>query len=136
MAQRTVTLKVDGKNYTKTTDGNGVVSLPIGLDVGNYTISYTYNGESKVNSKTMSTAITVKERSNTSLTWKSGSSYYQGVQTYKVLLKDSNGKVLSGKTVKLTVNSKTYSATTSSSGYALFNANVPTGNYTVSFNFS
>lgn len=135
LAQRTVTLKVDGKNYTKTTDGNGVVSLPIGLDVGNYTISYTYNGESKVNSKTMSTAITVKERSNTSLTWKSGSSYYQGVQTYKVLLKDSNGKVLSGKTVKLTVNSKTYSATTSSSGYALFNANVPTGNYTVSFKY-
>ena len=130
-----VTLKVNGVSYSKTTDNNGIVSLPINLGVGKYTISYTTKADSQVNSKTGSAAITVKERSTTKITWKSGTSFYQGSQTYKVLLQDSNSKALANKAVKLVVNSKTYSATTSSSGYATFNVNVPVGNYTVSFSY-
>ena len=132
---KTVTLSVDGKSYTKTTDSNGVVSLPIDLNVGKYTVAYKFKGDSKVNSKTGSSQITVKERSATKLTWKSGTSFYQGAQTYKVLLQDANSKALDGKTVKLTVNSKTYSATTASNGYATFNVNVAPGNYTVSLSY-
>ena len=135
LAKRTVTLTLDGKTYTKTTDSNGVVSLPINLAVGKYIITYKNKAESKVNSKTVSTTITVKERTPTTLTWKSSTSFYQGSQSYKVLLKDSNGKALASKTVKLTVNSKTYTATTSSSGYATFTVNVGPGNYTVSYKF-
>ena len=135
LAKRTVTLTLDGKTYTKTTDSNGVVSLPINLAIGKYTITYKNKAESKVNSKTVSTTITVKERTPTTLTWKSSTSFYQGSQSYKVLLKDSSGKALASKTVKLTVNSKTYTATTSSSGYATFTVNVGSGNYTVSYKF-
>ena len=135
LVKRTVTLTVDGKSYTKTTNSNGIVALTINLDVGKYTITYKNNAESKVNSKTGSTEITVKERTPTTVTWKSGTSFYQGSQSYKVLLKDSSGKALANKIVKLTVNSKTYSATTSSSGYATFSVNVGPGNYTVSYNF-
>ena len=135
LVKKTVTLTVNGKSYNKTTDSNGIVSLPIDLAVGKYTISYTFKGDSKVNSKTGSSSITVKERAATKLTWKSGSSFYQGAQTYKVLLQDSNSKALASKTVKLTVNSKTYSATTASNGYATFSVNVAPGNYTVSFNY-
>ena len=133
---KTVTLSVNGKSYTKTTDSNGVVSLPIDLSsVGKYTVSYKFKGDSKVNSKTGSSLITVKERAASKLTWKSGTSFYQGAQTYKVLLQDSNSKALASKTVKLTVNSNTYSATTASNGYATFYVNVAPGNYTVSFSY-
>lgn len=135
LVKRTVTLTVDGKSYTKTTDSNGIVSLPINLAVGKYTITYKNKAESKVNSKTGSTEITVKERTPTTVTWKSGTSFYQGSQSYKILLKDSSGKALANKVIKLTVNSKTYSATTSSSGYATFSVNVGPGNYTVSYKF-
>ena len=136
LVSKSVTLTVNGKSYTKTTNSNGIVSLPIDLAVGKYTISYTFKGDSKVNSKTGSSSITVKERSATKLTWKSGTSFYQGAQTYKVLLQDSNSKALASKTVKLTVNSKSYSATTASNGYATFSVNVPVGNYTVSFSYA
>ena len=135
LPKRTVTLTLDGKTYTKTTDNSGIVSLPINLDVGKYTITYKNKAESKVNSKTVSTAITVKERTPTKVTWKSGTSFYQGTQSLKVLLQDSNNKAIASKTVKLTVNSKTYSATTSSSGYATFSVNLVSGNQTVSFKF-
>ena len=137
LVKKTVVLTVNGKSYTKTTDSNGVVSLNIGLDVGNYTMTYKFNGISKVNAKTGSSSITVKERTSTKLTWKSGTSFYQGTQTYKVLLQDANGKALASKTVKLNVNGKSYSATTASNGYASFSVILATkGNCTVSFSFA
>ena len=77
----------------------------------------------------------MKERTATKLTWKSGTSFYQGAQTYKVLLQDANSKALANKVVKLTINSKSYSATTASNGYATFNVNVAPGDYTVSFSY-
>ena len=135
LVKKTVTLTLNGNSYTKTTDSNGIVSLPIDLAVGKYTISYSFKGDSKVNSKTGSSSITVKERTATKLTWKSGTSFYQGAQTYKVLLQDANSKALANKVVKLTINSKSYSATTASNGYATFNVNVAPGDYTVSFSY-
>ena len=135
LVKKTVTLTLNGKSYTKTTDSKGIVSLPIDLATGKYTISYKFKGDSKVNSKSGSSSITVKERAATKLTWKSGTSFYQGAQTYKVLLQDANGKALASKVVELTVNSKNYSATTASNGYATFNVNVAPGNYTVSFSY-
>ena len=135
LIKKTVTLTVHGKSYAKTTDNNGIVSLPIELAVGKYTISYKFNGDSKVNSKTGSSSITVKERAATKITWKSGTTFYQGAQTYKVLLQDSNNKALADKVLKLTVNSKTYSATTASSGYATFSVNVAPGDYSVSISY-
>ncbi len=135
LAKRTVTLTLNGKNYTKTTDSSGVVSLPINLDIGKYTITYKNNAESKINSKTGSTTITVRERTPNTLTWKSDTSFTQGSQSYKLLLKDSNNNALASKTIKLTVNSKTYTATTSKSGYATFTVSVGAGNLTVSYKF-
>ena len=136
LAKRTVTLTVDGKTYTKTTNNNGYVYLPIKLAIGKYTITYKNKAESKVYSKTGSTAITVKKRTSSTVTWKSGTSFYSGSQTFKVLLKDSNNKALAGKTVKLTINGKTYSAVTSSSGYATFKTGVGAGTFTVSYKFN
>ncbi len=132
---KTVTLNFNGNTYTKTTDSNGMVSLPFSLNVGTYDITYEFKGDSKVNAISGSSKITVKDKTATSLTWASSGSLYEGTQTFKVLLQDSNKKALSGKTVKLTVNSKTYTATTSSDGYATFSVNVGVGNYTVSYSF-
>lgn len=133
--KKTVTLKVNGKTFTKTTDKNGIVSLPIDLAIGKYTIYYSFKGESKINSVSGSTGITVKERSPTYITWKSGTNFYQGLQSYKVLLLDSNKKAVSNQVIKLIINSKTYTATTASNGHATFSVNVAPGNYSVIYNY-
>jgi hypothetical protein len=72
LASKTVTLTLDGKTYTKTTDANGIVSLPVSLSIGKYPITYAFKGDSKVNAKTESSTITVKERGATTLIWSSG----------------------------------------------------------------
>lgn len=136
LIKRTVTFNVDGKNYTKTTDNSGIASLPINLKIGNYTMKYAVKKDSKVNAKSASCDIHVKQRVESKLTWKSGVSFDDDSQTIKVLLTDDNGKAISGQTVKLTIKSKTYTATTASNGYATFKAKAPVGTYTATVKFA
>jgi len=133
LAKKQVTLTLNGATYTKTTDGNGMVSLPINLDLGKYTIKCTNKAESKIKSTSKSIGITVKERAPSKLTWGSSTSWTQGTRTVSVKLTDSANKAISG-TVKLTCNSKTYSATTSN-GVAKFTIALSPGNQKVSYSF-
>ncbi len=136
LIQRTVTFTVDGKTYTRTTDSNGIASLPISLNIGDYTIKYSIKKESKVSAKSASTPIKVKQRAQTKITWKSGTSFEDSGQIFKVFVSDANGKAVAGQTVKLTIKSKTYTATTSSDGIAKFKTSVPIGTYTVTVKFA
>ena len=131
-----VTLSVNGVSYTKTTDSNGVVSLAINLNAGNYTVKYNSTAGSKYDAASASTNIIVKERTKTTVTWKSATNLKEGTESLSVLLRDSKSKAISGATVKLTYNSKSYSATTSSTGYAKFSVNMVPGNQTVSYSFN
>ena len=126
---------VKGKTYTRTTDKNGMVFLPINLKVGKYTLKYSIDGDSLVNAKTVKTKITVKPRIITYLSWTGNTSFYQGPKTCSILLKDSSNKVLSGKTVSLTIRGNTYTATTSSGGIAKFDVITPPGVYDVTFSY-
>lgn len=131
LAGKTIMLKINNMDFTRTTDKNGIVYLGMDFPVGKYTLFYTFNGDSKVDAKTESCIITIKQRAKTSITWGSDISSYYGPQTFKVLLKDSQNNPLSGKTVKLTVDSKDYTATTSSTGYVVFNIDMGVGKYNV-----
>ena len=86
---------VDGQKYTKTTNSKGIVSLPINLDIGQYTIKYSHSATSKLNAKSGSTPISVVERAVTSVSWKSETTFYQGTQNCKILVLDSNNKPVS-----------------------------------------
>lgn len=56
-SNKKVTLKVNGKSYTKTTDKNGIATLPIGLEVGKYNIITEYDGLKTTNIITVNKAI-------------------------------------------------------------------------------
>jgi hypothetical protein len=133
--KKAVTFRIGDNSYTRTTDNNGIASLPINLAIGDYTVKYSISKDSKVNAKSASVNINVKQRVDCTLTWKSGTSFKDSSQTFKVLLRDMNGKAISGQTVKLTIKSKTYTATTASNGYATFKTAAPIGTYTVSVKF-
>ena len=135
LGKRTVIFNVDGNTYTKTTNSKGIASLPINLEIGNYVIKSSVKKDSKVNAKEISTAITVKQRSNSTLTWVSGTSFTDSSQTLKARLTDLNGNGISGQTVKLTIHSKTYTATTTAKGYATFKTNAGIGNYQATVHF-
>ncbi len=137
LAQRTITFKIDGKStaFTRTTDSKGIATLAVNLAVGKHTITFTNKAESKVSSSTGSATISVLEKASSSVYWKAGTTFTQGSNLIKVLLQDGNKKPLSGKTIKIIANSKTYSAKTASNGYAAFKITFPAGTQTVSYKF-
>lgn len=135
LAKRTVTFTVGGKNYTKTTDYKGIAAVPINLKIGNHTISFKTDNESLVNGTSGSCEINVFKRSASKVTWKCGVSYKDNLQTFKVLVTDSNGKAVSGGNIELTIDGETYNSTVASNGYATFKTSVALGKYKVSVKY-
>ena len=136
LINKKVTFEVDGKNYTKTTNAKGIAALPINLGIGDYTVRYSVDNDSYVDAESGSSNITVVKRISTDLKWKSKTVFTGSPQTYKITLKDSNGKALSGQTIKLKVSSKTYTAKTSSKGVAKFKVGLSIGSYKVKVKYA
>ena len=133
LAKKAVTFKIGSTKYVKTTDYNGIATLPINLAIGNYTVKYSFAGDSYVNESSGSCDIDVFKRDNTKLTWMSGSSFKDSIQIFKIKLTDSDGNPIEGERVILKIDGGIYYATTSSKGIATFKTVVAFGGYKVSF---
>ena len=133
LAKKTVTFKIGSNKYVKTTDYKGIATLPINLAIGNYTVKYSFAGDSYVNESSGSCDIDVFKRDNTKLTWMSGSSFKDSIQIFKIKLTDSDGNPIEGERVILKIDGGIYHATTSSKGIATFKTVVAFGGYKVSF---
>lgn len=136
LIKKTVTFHINGKTYKKTTDKEGMVSLPINMKVGKYTLKYSIKKDSLIDAKEASSKITVKKRISTSLTWIGNTSIYQGYSACQIQLKDANNKAIGAKSVTLKIKDATYTATTSVDGIAMFDAVTPPGLYDISYSFN
>ncbi|MBE6512861.1 MAG: hypothetical protein E7Z75_06955 [Methanobrevibacter olleyae] len=103
----------NGNNYTRTTDSNGVASIKIDAAAGTYTISVLFEGDDLHENSSSSSKVTVSKASTSIST---NTKYAVKGETYSVVLKDKDGKVLSKRNVILTYNGKTYNKTTNSKG--------------------
>ncbi len=66
-SNKKVTLKVDGKTYTKTTNKNGIATLNINLEAGKYTITTEYSGLKNSNKITINKVVIPSEYIHTTL---------------------------------------------------------------------
>jgi transglutaminase-like putative cysteine protease len=136
LPKRTVNLNINGETYTRTTDNNGIASvIPIDFDIGRYAVNYETDDESKFHGTSGSFDINVFKRSPSKITWKSGSSFKDKSQTFKVLATGADGNRASGGSVELTIDGETYYAAVSSNGYATVKTSVAIGKYKVAFAF-
>ena len=115
MAKAKVTITLNGKKYTITSDSKGYVTLKIPNTVtpGTYNLKATYSGQTIT--KTVKVKQVIKAK-NTVTVKKSAKKL-----VYKVTLKDK--KVLKNKKVTLKVNGKTLTAKTNKKGVAQFTIN-------------
>ena len=132
LVKRTVTFIINGKSHNTTTDSNGIASLTINLKIGKYKVYYKTYDQYKINETSGSFDITVFQRTVPKLIWKSGKSFKDNTQKFKVLCTDSKGHPHSGVVIQLTIDSKTYTAKTNSKGYATFKSHVAIGKYKIS----
>ena len=65
LVNKKITFNLDGKTYTKKTNANGIASVSAKLSMGKHTITYSIAKDSKINAKSASSTITIKEKSTT-----------------------------------------------------------------------
>ena len=136
LAGKDVSITVNGRIYVETTDNNGIVSIPINLAIGNYVVSYNTDDSSGFKGTSGSCNIDVFKRSSPKVLWKSGSTFKDNSQTFKVLVTNQNGKPASSGVVELTIDGEKYSAKLASNGYATFKTYVAMGPYKVTVKFN
>ncbi|WP_407431639.1 Ig-like domain repeat protein, partial [Methanobrevibacter sp.] len=115
----TIAININGMDYKRTTDENGVASMAINLDSGVYNVTAEYNG-----TKTYST-VTVKSTivgSDITKIFRNGTQYYAKFM-------DSQGNILKNTNVKFNINGVFYTRTTNDNGVARLNINLNPGKY-------
>jgi hypothetical protein len=108
---KSVSLTVNMKTYSFTTDNNGIVSLKVDLPVGTYAVTITALDCGKTVTKNINVVKRFTDNMNIA-------KYYNSNYKYKFRVIGDNGKA-AGKGVKVTVKigKKTYTFKTDSNGY-------------------
>ena len=144
LANKNVTIGFNGVTYNRTTDENGIAKLQINLaNAGTYTFAMGFLGDDGyLGAFAVQKIVVTKKKTSISAAAKSYKA--SATKKYTVTLKtivgnSSTGKAImkQGKTVKLTINGKTYKAKTNSAGKATFTLKLTKkGTYTAKIKFA
>ncbi|MBR6023882.1 MAG: Ig-like domain repeat protein, partial [Methanobrevibacter sp.] len=123
LANKTVIININGRDYTRTTDANGSASMALGLP------SNTYNVTVTVDNQTVNSVVIILSTVNGTDVVKM---YRNGTQYYATFI-DTEGKYLAnGTTVKFNINGVMYERKVSGDkGLARLNINLPVGEYVI-----
>lgn len=140
IANKKVTVTINGKSYSGTTNDNGQASIavPKTLAAKTYKSTITFAGDDKYE-KSTGTVDVVVAKATPKLTAKS-KSFKRSVKTkiYAVTLKTNLNKVMKSAKVTIKVNKKTYTVKTNSKGVATFKLTKLTkkGKYTATVKYA
>ena len=122
-------IEINGKQYIKKTDHDGIATLNINLPTGKYTAKIYWRGNNTYNKTTAYTDIIIVT-----------DTYMDGINLTKnenentpyqcAVYRNDNHERVAG-TVKLTINGKTYERTPDPTGLYHLNINLPIGTYTI-----
>jgi hypothetical protein len=122
ISNATVTITINGRKYTGVTDNNGVAKIKVSskLYPEIYTAVVSFNGTESYEPTNTTFNITVK-KSATKITAKNKAfKAKKKVKKYAIALKNAYKNPVKGVKVYLKVNGKTYKASTSKKGKAIF----------------
>ena len=128
LANAKVTISINGMDYEKTTDNNGIAKLTIKL-ISNkkYNITASYKGDSQIPAMTSRNVLTVIP----TITAEDVEKIFRNKTQYYPKLTDSNGKALKDTNVTMNINGVFYTKTTNDKGIATQNINLNPGKYII-----
>ena len=137
MANTYVKLTVAGKTYTHKTGSDGVVSLPINLAVGNYTVSASFDGSSNLGAVEINRTVVVNPPVY-DLVAEDVNMTYQDGTSYNVQIADAQGNPVAqaGVVIKVTINGKSYDRKTNAEGIASLPINLRPGSYEITAEYN
>ena len=118
-ANATVTFEINGRNYTRVSDENGIATMNINLGPGNYTIKTFYDGISVENTITVLSTLIAQDLVK----------YYKNDSQFFVTLLDGQGNPVANTNVTMNINGVFYTRTTNENGTARLNINLSPDEY-------
>ena len=132
LVNKSILFTIYGVSYNRTADSNGVASLNINLNPGNYTITYSYSTPDKEDYNYGSNAVVINKQMAT-VDAKDLIMLPHDGSAFKALVTDKNGNVLKGVNVIFKVYGISYTRATNAEGIASLNINLGVGYYNVSY---
>ena len=120
-----INIKINGVDYTRTTDEKGIASIAINLNPGDYDITAGYAGRFGVNS----TDVHVKVLST--ISGEDIVKMFRNDTQYYAFFKDTSGNPLRSQNVNFNINGVFYTRTTDANGRARLNINLNDGTYII-----
>lgn len=132
VSNQKVLISIDNKNYTATTDSEGIAKVKLPNQQKTYSISCNFSNRVYYYGSSLSKNVPVYKRAFTqpncyALLRKS---------TFTVTLKGADGKILSNRTLRFIVDGKEYNKTTNSKGAASINIDLERGEYRINYYFN
>ena len=134
LANKKITLMINNEYYTRTTDSEGKITMPI-LAKGSYTVYATFADTDPFyygnkNSAKVTVMPSIKLNKNYA-------AYYGAVIKYKVRIVGPDGKYVGyGKVVTIKVAGKTYKVKTDKNGFATKALKLKVGTYTITAEYN
>ena len=130
---KSITVKINGKTYTKTTDKNGAVVFNFSSLLGKYSLKVNFNGDADYLSSTGTFTVNIYRLDPKIVV---SSSSVARSKKFVGYLKKSNGNAFAGKKIIITFKGKKYTKTTDSKGKFTLKINNPAGKYKMSIKFA
>ena len=125
LANQSIIFTINNVNYVRTTNNDGIASIAINLNSGNYLISSSYEGNE--NYSPSSTKNTVKVLPT--ISGKDITKYYKSDTQYYATFVDGEGNYLNNTMVTFNINGVFYQRKTNENGTARLNINLPPAKY-------
>ena len=116
-----VIFTIDGVDYVRTTNDEGVASITINLRPGVYEITASYGNQSITRTVTVLSTIVSEDLTK----------YYRNESQFDVVILDGNGNPVSGVKIEYNIDGLFYYRTTDDDGFARFDINLRPGEYII-----
>ena len=125
LSGQTIIFSINGNDYTRTTDDNGVASIKINLMSGSYNITSYFDGTSNYESSTTTNVVKVLS----TISGNDIEKYFRNDTQYYATFVNGQGALLKNATVSFNINGVFYERKTNENGTAKLNINLPSGEY-------
>ena len=127
LSNQSVIFNINGNNYTRITNSEGIASITINLNSGNYDVASFFAGTSSY--EPSSTTNLVKVLST--ISGEDIEKYYKNATQYYATFVNGNGTLLNNTTVAFNINGVFYERKTNENGTARLNINLIPGEYVI-----
>ena len=125
IANASVSIKINGITYNRTTNENGTASIALNLEGAHYPVHVSFNGNDEFNASSITSAVLI----NPTIYSHDLVKVFRNATQYYALFLDSKGNPLVNTVVSFNINGVFYNRTTNATGWAKLNINLERGTY-------